>query len=157
MNDSQAYTHDFEVFYRAHFESVVLFFRRRLPKTCDSEDLAQEVFVRLWNRHPDTPLSRGYLFRTAQNLLTDTYRAQGRRRTLFIEADVDRGADQKTDLKLVVYDAINRLPEKLRTIFLLSKYEGFKYVEIAEICEISVQTVEKRMRSALKRLEQALR
>ena len=157
MNEHKTYTRDFEIFYRTHFESVVLYFKQRLPKNYDSEDLSQEVFVRLWNRDREIPLSRGYLFRIAQNLLTDTYRVQGRRKALFIEADVDHGVDQRIDLKLVVYDVINRLPEKLRTVFLLSKYEGFKYTEIAEICNISVKTVEKRMSSTLKRLERALR
>ena len=52
------------------------------------------------------------------------------------------------ELKLDLQNALNRLPEKLKTVYMLSRLDGYKYAEIAEICGISIKTVEKRMSSA---------
>ena len=52
------------------------------------------------------------------------------------------------ELKLDLENALNKLPEKLRTVYLLSRLEGYKYAEIAEICNISIKAVEKRISKA---------
>ncbi len=55
-----------------------------------------------------------------------------------------------------LFSCIENLPEKLKTVFMLSRIEGFKYPEIAEICEISIKAVEKRMTKAFKILRKVL-
>ena len=51
------------------------------------------------------------------------------------------------------YDkALKKLPEKQRTVFLLSRVENLKYSEIADMLDISVKAVEKRMNLALNHL-----
>ena len=52
--------------------------------------------------------------------------------------------------------AIADLPEQMRKIFMLSRYEGMKYSEIAQQLNISIKTVETQMSRALARLRQAL-
>ena len=49
-------------------------------------------------------------------------------------------------------NALDGIPENQRTVFLMSRVEGLKYSEIAEMVGISVKAVEKRMRNALKYL-----
>ena len=52
--------------------------------------------------------------------------------------------------------AIQKLPDKLKTVFILSRIEGYKYNEIAEICGISIKAVEKRMSKTFNILRKTL-
>lgn len=54
-------------------------------------------------------------------------------------------------------NAINRLTDKQREVFLLNRIEKKKYKEIAEILDISVKTVEMRMSSALVSLRKSIK
>jgi RNA polymerase sigma factor (sigma-70 family) len=56
------------------------------------------------------------------------------------------------DIMIDIRTAIDNLPEKLQLVYTLSRIEGFKYEEIAEICGISVKAVEKRMTQTFLRL-----
>jgi len=53
-------------------------------------------------------------------------------------------------MDLYINDALEGIPEKLKIVFIMNKFEGFKYLEIAEMLEISVKTVESRMSKILK-------
>ena len=53
------------------------------------------------------------------------------------------------ELQKALYEAIDQLPEKRREVFVLSRFEGKSYKEIAEILNISIKTVEAQMGKAL--------
>jgi len=53
-------------------------------------------------------------------------------------------------MDLYINDALEGIPEKLKTVFIMNKFEGFKYTEIAEMLDVSVKTVESRMSKILK-------
>ena len=55
-----------------------------------------------------------------------------------------------------IQQAIDRLPEKCREIFILSRYEELSYREIATTLSISIKTVENQMMTALKKLRVSL-
>ncbi|MCK5701208.1 MAG: sigma-70 family RNA polymerase sigma factor, partial [Cyclobacteriaceae bacterium] len=52
--------------------------------------------------------------------------------------------------------ALESLPEKCREIFLMNRFDGLKYREIAEKLDISIKTVETQMSRALKTLREKL-
>ena len=58
------------------------------------------------------------------------------------------------ELQKALYTAIDSLPEKRREVFVLSRFEGKSYKEIAEIMQISVKTVEAQMGKALSTLRE---
>ena len=60
---------------------------------------------------------------------------------------------EASELENRIHSSINSLPEKRKKIFILSRYEGLKYQEIAEKLNISVKTVEHQMGSAIKQLK----
>ena len=60
------------------------------------------------------------------------------------------------DLMIDIGKAVDDLPEKLRVVYMLSRIEGYKYSEIAAICEISVKAIEKRMSQAFERLRKKI-
>ena len=59
---------------------------------------------------------------------------------------------EKEEYKEKLDNALNALPENQRTTFLLNRIDGKKYAEIAEMEEVSVKAIEKRMQLALKSL-----
>lgn len=63
---------------------------------------------------------------------------------------------EEAELNERINASINKLPEKCREIFLLCRFEGLKYAEIAQKMNISVKTVEMQMGIALKRLRESL-
>ncbi|MEJ2052454.1 MAG: RNA polymerase sigma factor, partial [Calditrichaceae bacterium] len=55
-----------------------------------------------------------------------------------------------------IQNALNQLPQKLRMVVILSRYEGLNYMEIAEICDVSFQTVGFRLNKALQLMNKYL-
>ena len=60
------------------------------------------------------------------------------------------------DLEESVVKAISELPDDLRMVFLLNRFDGLKYKQIADSLNISIKTVESRMSKTLKILRQSL-
>ena len=61
------------------------------------------------------------------------------------------------ELKNMYDRALKLMPEKQRTVFLMSRIENLKYHEIAEILGLSVKAIEKRMNLALAFLKKELK
>jgi len=136
--------------YRAHGGWLVDFLRRRFGSEL-AEDLAQETYLRL-ARTPTEPHSpKAFLVTTALNAARD----QARRRSVRPQLVQDHGlpepgtpADQAESVLL--QQVVFGLPRNLKTVFLLSRFGGLTYEEIAQQCGVSVKTVEARMTRALK-------
>jgi RNA polymerase sigma-70 factor (ECF subfamily) len=129
------------------------------------EDLAQEVFVRFWEKRHTLQINsslNGYLRRMAIN------EALGhlRRKKVYIE-ELDPQTNQgltpdvekqllHTELEDEIRAAIDNLPPRCRTVFKLSRFEELTYQEIADKMEISIKTVENQMGKALRVLREQL-
>ena len=66
-----------------------------------------------------------------------------------------RETDQ-LEARKAITQALSRLPDKLRRVFILKEIEGFKYLEISDILGIPVGTVKSMMHRAINRLRQEL-
>jgi RNA polymerase sigma-70 factor (ECF subfamily) len=64
---------------------------------------------------------------------------------------------ETAELESLIKSALQRLPAKCREIFELSRFEGRKYAEIAELLHISVKTVEAQMSKALHSMKENLK
>jgi RNA polymerase sigma-70 factor (ECF subfamily) len=129
------------------------FFDRRMPAAADSEDLVQEVFLKLSRRDDLHEIERvdSYLFEAAANVLKDWRRKQvthaanahGPLDDSF--ADVGAGAERvllgKDTLRALI-DALGELPERTRTVFMLYHFEYLPHAEIGRRLGIAVRTVE---------------
>jgi len=135
---------------------------RYLRDATEAEDLAQEVFLRVFRaREGYTPEAKftTWLFRIATNQSLNALRDRAvRRRVRRLEATDEDAAspiDQvpdpdpetaeerlaKAELASEVRAAVDALPESQRTAVLLNKYEGLSYEEIARTMELSVPAV----------------
>jgi RNA polymerase sigma-70 factor (ECF subfamily) len=122
-----------------------------------AEDLAQDVFVKLWGRMV-TEQDRSLLFRTAQTMAIDHVRAQRVRANYARMSAPERGSAHgiTPHTAAAARQEINRLlqelhilPDRTQRIFLLNRLHGFSYPEIAKTLGVSVSTIEKEMIRAL--------
>lgn len=151
---------DLKSLFVAHEREVGAFLRRRVGGAADAADLSQEAFLRLagLRRSEAVEDPRGFLFTVAANLARDHLRRFVRRQrveagpvdeTLVCPSANPEEALGARQERCVLRDAIDRLPERTRQIFLLYHIEGYSYREIAERMELSPRTVEYHLRQAL--------
>ena len=129
-----------------------------------ADDIAQEVFVKIWEKRDGlrketlTPL----LYTIAGNLcknrfahqkvvfdFTNNFQSTEKPETPEFEMEMKEFSDK-------LQRAIGGLKERNRVVFLMNRIEGFTYNEIAANLEISVKTVEKRMKKALDDLKKTI-
>lgn len=161
----------FEELYCRYHASIVHFFRQRLRLEEVAEDLAQEVFVRLWLRRAKyVPLASfsTYLFRVAENLAIDEHRRltsrphvrnQGTEEELLDLADETSRPDRVLWQRLrrhEVRQAIARLSPGLREVFVRCHFAGESYATIGAALNIPLGTVKYRMWEAVRQLRRQL-
>ena len=138
----------------------------------ESEDLAQEVFLKVFRKlHTFSQESAFFtwLYRITVNTATDHVSKRSRRRLQLVEdnAILDEGqpraeaasVDQPlldAELAEVTRSILDGLPEKYRSILVLREYEELSYTEIAEVLGIQLGTVESRLFRARQRFKAAL-
>src|SRR5690606_130890 len=130
-----------------------------------AEDVVQEAFIELWSRRKACHTSiRAYLYRAARNMALNKQRNDKRRLRLLVRGDLEHGAPRPPTpeevfdgrgLERTMARAIARLPERRREIFQLVRYHGMTYREVADVMEISPQTVANQMSAALAALREA--
>jgi RNA polymerase sigma factor (sigma-70 family) len=135
--------------YRTHGSWLIAFLRRRFGQQ-DAEDLAQETYVRAVSARGQIRNPRAFLARVALNAATDQIRRRKARPVLVRD---DAGAPAITQASqaeaIFLKEVIQTLPPRLQRVFILSRFGGLTYEEIARRCGISVKTVESRMTKAL--------
>lgn len=140
------------------------------------DDITQDVFIRVWKAINDF---RGeskfstWLYRITVNISIN-YTKKNKISRLFTSIDQKRDENSKIfeveDKKTVSGDdnfrklehakalktALNSLPKRQKTAFVLSKYEDLSYAEISEIMELSLSSVESLLHRAKKNLQKKL-
>lgn len=136
----------FEQLYRAHLPRVQSLVRR-MAGGRDTDELTQDVFVRVWQK---LGTFRGesafgtWLHRLAINVVIEKFRSDALRRQRLSgdENAFDRLAAprQAGDVSMDFEAALEKLPDGAREIFVLHDVEGYKHHEIATMLEISAGT-----------------
>jgi RNA polymerase sigma factor (sigma-70 family) len=138
------------------YEGVLLrYFMRRGISHSDAQDLSQEVFFRLARQDAlgEVHSIESYLFAAAANVARDLFRRSRVRNdhppTAFVDevqitADFtpERSMASRQELDLVLA-ALNEMPERMRTVFILARLENMPRAEIGSRLGISKSLVEK--------------
>jgi RNA polymerase sigma-70 factor (ECF subfamily) len=145
---------DVERFYAVHRDGVFRYLRRIVGGSEAAHDLTQEVFLRVSRAGvPDASDvgRRAWVFKIARNLALNHLR-DGRRKPPVVALDYT-SVPATQELVIALHDAIERLPEGERDVFVLRETAGLTYEEIAAACDLPIETV----RSRLHRARQTLR
>ncbi len=156
-----------------HQNVVIGTVAKMLGNSSDAEDIAQQVFLRIW-RHakryrPDAKFTT-YLFTITRNLVFNETRRRGRKKEVsadereenshhLIEASPDRQPDAEVlqaELQRAVDAAIASLPETQRMAVVLRRYDQLPYEEIATVLGLSLPAVKSLLFRARAGLREAL-
>lgn len=160
----------FRVLFDRCFPRVKGFAFQLLKSDEDAEDIAQEVFIRLWERPElwvEKELLDSYLYTMARNGVFNFIRHQSVVQS-FVDESIavatleDYGLASTEDecelreLELLIQFTIEQMPEKRREVFKLSREEELSNQEIADRLNLSVRTVEQHIYKALQDLKRVV-
>tara|TARA_R110002073_G_scaffold153170_1_gene308149 strand:- start:632 stop:1177 length:546 start_codon:yes stop_codon:yes gene_type:complete len=155
----------YQTLVKRHLKSISHYAFRLLGSSKDSEDITQEVFLRLWTNaqkwKPEKAKLTTWLHRITHNLCIDHLRKHARVQTQdsFDEnsdGSLPEGNDSVVEAdseRQLLREAMNMLPENQRSALSLCHYQGFSNKEAAAIMNISVKALE----SAIARAKRSLR
>ena len=169
----------FEVLVKRYEMPLFNYIRRMVGSASDAEDLFQETFIRVYTHIEKFRLGarfRPWLYKIATNICRDHLKYRSRHVHISLEAEV--GSDNRSETLLdrieaptpnpsevasatetaeLLEAAVGKLPAKHRAVFLMARYEGMPYDEIARTLGIPVGTVKSRMSKAVQLLLAELR
>jgi RNA polymerase sigma-70 factor, ECF subfamily len=171
-------TESFETIHSSYRPRIVRYLTRLVGPDA-AEDLTQEVFIRVSRGLPDfkgTAKLSTWIYRIATNVATDRWRSRSFQQIQSDKAnslqegsveDADALPDGKSpsverhlmrdQMSSCIHDYINTLPENYRAVVLLSEIEGLMNREIAEVLELTLDTVKIRLHRGREKLKEKLR
>jgi len=161
-NDTQS----FDLLFRDYYPKIERFLTGFLDSGEEAKDLAQEVFVKLWqNRQAMIYVENmnAYLYRSAKNLLYDHIEKSNKFNPSSLSAlheipEIDKPEEIlfAKELNDLINLTIERMPEQRKKIFIMSRQEGLSNKEIAEKLHLSKRTVETHISAALTDIRKVL-
>jgi len=158
---------DAESLIEQHRQELAIFLLRRVSCPDTTNDLLQDLFLRLVNVKSTKPIQnpRAFLYRIAANLATDYLRGQQTGpldwadhetlATTAVSASPEQHLLNRQELDLCE-QTLRQLPPLCLKIFMMSRFDGLTHQQIADELGISVSWVEKNIIKALKQCKQAL-
>jgi RNA polymerase sigma-70 factor (ECF subfamily) len=159
----------FEEFFKKHFLPLCAYCQFKFGLDLQmAKEVVHTGFIKLWDarKHLAAGVSpKSYLYKIITNNVLDILKHERVRQQYvqFVLQSAREGMDaedfNRADIKKLQADinaAIAGLPEQMRRVFEMSRYEGLKYTQIAEQLNISVKTVETQMSRALAKLREKL-
>lgn len=162
----------FRALFNIYYPKVLAFITCIVKEQSGAEDIAQDIFVKIWERRemlPDHVTSlTGYIYRMSRNAALNKLR---RSANLQYVSELDQHASDYSESAsgteieneyyarekaLFIRLVVNRMPKQRRLIFEMSRYHGLDNQSIADTLHISKKTVENHLSLALKELREAL-
>jgi RNA polymerase sigma-70 factor (ECF subfamily) len=161
---------DFKCIYDTYYPNLYGFIFGLVKSHSDTKDIAQETFMKVWiNRKSIDPEQsfKSWLFKIAQNLITDSFRKQLNNPVFLTYANCreesppdDENIEQKMDFDLFrqrLEKAKTKLSPRQKKIFEMNKEEDIPPGEIAKLLDINEQTVYNQLSGALKIIKKEIK
>ncbi|MBN9295852.1 MAG: RNA polymerase sigma-70 factor [Filimonas sp.] len=155
----------FEELFLTYSESLCNAAYRLVPDRHVAEDIVQDFFFSFWKNHRDKQFQQSFLHyaqRAVQNRALDYLRYHSIRQTQDWDSAKTEMAEETEEEKQMrvtqeqlymrLEQELARLPENRRKIFLMSNQQGMKYQQIADVLNISINTVKTQVRLAYQQL-----
>ena len=165
INDDQD---AFTILFTRYYEDLVRFSFGITHHSDTSEEIVQEVFLRLWENRSKLEIHsslRSFLLKSVQNKsidslrhisITNKYIATVIEHPVLLENDTENYI-LYSELENHLNTALGKIPSQYAEIFRMSRMESMNYNEIADKLGISVRTVEVRMSKAISFLREKLK
>ncbi|NMM49601.1 RNA polymerase sigma factor [Marinigracilibium pacificum] len=159
---------NFDSFFKKEAKSLFSYLSYRFGNSEQANDAVQEAFVKLWQNCAEVQFekAKGFLYTVATNLMTSVKRHEQVKLKYSERAvQINSGKANNESPEYLIIEkefmerltqAINELPERQRTAYLLNRVDKKTYREIAEVMEISVKGVEKLMHKALIKIQKII-
>ncbi|MFA5468313.1 MAG: RNA polymerase sigma factor [Sphaerochaetaceae bacterium] len=132
-----------------------------------SEDICQEAFIRFFERNivfKSVDEAKYWLIRVTKNLAINVVKRKSRERAMVDKikkapkVPIRSGEEAliSSETKTLVREAVEKLPEKLKSVLVLKEYADLNYKQIAKILRISESNVKVRVHRARKMMESML-
>jgi RNA polymerase sigma-70 factor (ECF subfamily) len=153
--------------YDIYFNALCSFANNILREAPESEEIVQNLFLEIWENRsllPENISLRAYLLTAVKNDCLDHIRHRKIEKR-YAEEYIQKTQDHyenvfetliEKDLQDSINAAIEKLTDRCREVFMLSRFGHLSYMEIAEKLGISVKTVENQIGAALKILRREL-
>lgn len=162
----------FQSFFTTNFPKVKSFAQMLLKSETDAEDVAQDVFCKLWLQ-PELWLDNdkeldNYIFIMTKNIVLNIfkhqqveqeYQAEVIETALLYELagkeEILNNVYYK-EMLLIIQLTLEKMPKRRRLIFELSRFRGLSHKEIAEKLDVSIRTIEHQVYLVLIELKKVL-
>ena len=159
----------FGVLFDRHHQRLWEFFYRLSCDSASSEDLVQEVFLRMFkyrNSFGSTSEFRGWMYPIARTARIDRFRSERKRvpppedgGQIWLHSHwpaPDRLLEQE-ERSTMLQRALLELPQDKRELLVLARYQEMKYEQIALLLDVEIGTVKVRVHRALAELREVFR
>lgn len=147
-------------FFRLHYPALSLYSYRLTGEEGIAEEIAQDAFVKLWQRREQFPhpgAIKAFLFTVTKNASLNRQRDRRRQARymneypLHCEAVTEPCDTEQalSEIHAAVHQAIQQLPPKCREVFRLHYLQGMDYEQIAKELKVSISTVRNQKARAL--------
>ena len=126
-------------------DNLYRFILKNVKDEDKAKDIVQETYEKLWMKVSDVPSTnaKSYMFTTAYRTMIDMFR-RDKKQTRIEDSEYDdklSHSKQYSDLKEILNEAVNKLPEIQRMVVMLRDYEGYSYKEIGEMTNLGESQV----------------
>ncbi len=163
----------FEVVFKLYYPRLVYFAKEFVPDS-EAKNLVQDAFISMWDKKPqfiNESQLQSYLYTNVKNnclmylrheKVKKKYRSEAvlqKQNQIYTEAlsGLDTSTVTFQEIETIIEKTLLELPERCREVFILSRMEGKKNKEVAEVLDISVKAVEAQITKALKTLRISLK
>jgi len=157
----------FRQLFEKYWEDLYRMAHRRLASPEDIKDILQDVFLSLWNNidqvNADESLG-GYLYTSLRNRIFNFFEKRQNRLNCLMKQPFNPVESEEIiwnrfntkEIQKVIALQVAAMPPKMKRIYLLSKNEQLTISEIAELLNLSPQTVKNQLHRALERMRHNL-
>jgi RNA polymerase sigma-70 factor (family 1) len=157
----------FEALYNRYWEKLYAVCYWHLMDQEGAKDIVQELFVDLWAKKNQINIEEtmnGYLKVATRNRIFNHIRSVTIKKKHLdkVARDYDDKGNttdeqnRERELRRLYVDEIQKLPQKMKEVFMLNKEDGFSISEVADKLSLSEQTVKNQLSTALKRIRSGL-